>query len=786
MSKDERWRDAAFVIRHWSFSSSRYRNPNSRLTLLLMTISDDATQQWSELAEHMEALLQAWETRDEPPTLHEFMPKDNLALEVVAVVELIKIDLEQRHARGLWHPLEWYAEKYPQMLHAGEPPCDLIYEEYHIRKAAGGEVDPQEYFQRFPNNREALARLLNCCDIHTSTSLAAGRTKESFQPGEQLDDFDLLTRLGSGAFANVFLARQRSMQRIVALKISADKGTEGQTLAQLDHPHIVRVYDQRRLPERKLRLLYMQYAPGGSLQDVVYRVRRTVPQDRKGKLLVDAVDESLDRAGYSPPESSASRRRLAAASWPETVCRIGIQLAQALDYAHHRGILHRDVKPANVLLTADCTAKLADFNISFSSQLEGSTPAAYFGGSLAYMSPEQLEACNPEHERTPASLDGRADLFSLAAMLWELLYGKRAFREEGLPNVWAATLHEMRKRRDEPPMIPDTGSRDELTKLMTGVLTKSLLPDADARHPTGADLARELALCLQPRSKALLEMPQGGLRKTIRNWPLLSAVLVVILPNIFGAAFNLLFNSQEINDLIKEPENYAKWKYIVVCLNAFYFLIAGLLVYFIIGPAAIAVRRSLTFPVSPAEAVTFRRRSLQFGHIAAGLGVFIWCTAGIAFPAAIHVFIAPPNYPTFIGSMFICGMISAAYPFIGLTFLSTKIYFPALLPFAPGTDEDDRQLSSLSDQTLYYVAIAAGVPMIGLFLMGLLRPTNDGQDDRTWALIALVIVGFAGLWAAIWAFRSIRSAIKDLLVAVHPLDAASSMTDTADVLSKTV
>ena len=78
-----------------------------------------------------------------------------------------------------------------------------------------------------------------------------------------------------------------------------------------------------------------------------------------------------------------------------------MQLAQALDYAHQQGVLHRDVKPANVLLSAEGSPKLADFNISFCSQLEGATPAAYFGGSLAYMSPEQLEACNPDHDRKP-------------------------------------------------------------------------------------------------------------------------------------------------------------------------------------------------------------------------------------------------------------------------------------------------------------------------------------------------------------------------------------------------
>src|SRR5271155_5065425 len=98
--------------------------------------------------------------------------------------------------------------------------------------------------------------------------------------GDQIDDFDLLAELGSGAFAKVFLARQRSMQRLVALKGSCDQSTEPQTLAQLDHDYIVRVYDQRLLPERRLRLLYMQYVSGGTLQAVIYRVRQTPPEKR--------------------------------------------------------------------------------------------------------------------------------------------------------------------------------------------------------------------------------------------------------------------------------------------------------------------------------------------------------------------------------------------------------------------------------------------------------------------------------------------------------------------------
>src|SRR6202035_5658991 len=96
---------------------------------------------------------------------------------------------------------------------------------------------------------------------------------EQVEVGDRLDDFYLLTRLGSGAFATVFLARQQSMQRLVALKVSASRGAEPQTLAQLDHPSIVRVFDQRQLPEAGLSLMYMQYVAGGTLQQVIARLQ---------------------------------------------------------------------------------------------------------------------------------------------------------------------------------------------------------------------------------------------------------------------------------------------------------------------------------------------------------------------------------------------------------------------------------------------------------------------------------------------------------------------------------
>ncbi len=140
-----------------------------------------------------------------------------------------------------------------------------------------------------------------------------------------------------------------------------------------------------------------------------------------GQVIVDAVDQQLLQAGLPPLEESPRRQRLARSSWMEAVCDIGIQLSTALDYAHRQHVLHRDVKPANVLLTSEASCKLADFNISYSGELVGANPASYFGGSLVYMSPEQLDATRIQSEFRPSDLDERADVYSLAFLLWELL-----------------------------------------------------------------------------------------------------------------------------------------------------------------------------------------------------------------------------------------------------------------------------------------------------------------------------------------------------------------------------
>src|SRR5436190_1745395 len=260
-------------------------------------LSLDSTQRtWDLLAERVDALVTAWES-GAPPDLGSFLPEGTPSVRRLILIELIKADLEQRVCRQ--QPLkliEDFAAEFPELSQGGVP-CDLLYEEYHLRKRLGESVDLAEYRRRFPQQAQELARLLGVQSTFSSTAVHAVQMPGKVKAGERVDDFDLLALIGEGAFAQVFLARQQSLQRLVALKVSADRGAEPQTLAQLDHPHIVRVYDQRVIRERSLRLLYMPYLAGGTLSSVLDYARQVPQSERSGQTFVQAIDHALQQRG---------------------------------------------------------------------------------------------------------------------------------------------------------------------------------------------------------------------------------------------------------------------------------------------------------------------------------------------------------------------------------------------------------------------------------------------------------------------------------------------------------
>ena len=286
----------------------------------------------------MEAFSQAWEDSTTPPSITEYLSECDESLRLPLVLELVKIDLEQRWQRGLRRVIEDYVAEIPELR--GQVTPQLVLEEFHARKQAGDPISTQDFLERFPELATPLERMLVLDPTLQSTVINTNvSTNSQLEPGESIDDFDLLARLGQGAFATVFLARQRSMQRIVAVKISADQGDEPQTLAQLDHDNIVRVYDQRSVAGRGLRLLYMQYAAGGTLASVLKTLRAIDQSQWSGKRYLWAIDQALDARGESPPGESSTRQRLAEMTWAQVVCWLSAQLSRALDYAHRQGVL---------------------------------------------------------------------------------------------------------------------------------------------------------------------------------------------------------------------------------------------------------------------------------------------------------------------------------------------------------------------------------------------------------------------------------------------------------------
>ena len=116
---------------------------------------DDSQQTWQNLADQVETFIKVWERGEAAPRLADCLPEEPGPLRQLALVELIKVDLEYRwQRRGLEKRLEDYAEEFPELQATGGMPCDLIFEEYHIRCSTGDAPDPREYLERFPQRAE--------------------------------------------------------------------------------------------------------------------------------------------------------------------------------------------------------------------------------------------------------------------------------------------------------------------------------------------------------------------------------------------------------------------------------------------------------------------------------------------------------------------------------------------------------------------------------------------------------------------------------------------------------
>ncbi|QEG37278.1 serine/threonine-protein kinase [Bythopirellula goksoeyrii] len=733
---------------------------------------------WDRVARAIDALSEAWEAHFSQgaaePRLAEFLPSEDEQFVKLVLPELVKLDLEYRWQYGR-SPLrvEEYAAEFPVLGTSVELPVDLIHEELQVRMQAGDRVTEEEIRERFPEQATSLCALVGGMAVSGSpTCTYYGSTVRSdalkgkgegpsqleeiplrFEAGQTVDDFQLLTELGSGAFAQVFLARQMSMERLVALKISKHTGSEPQTLAQLDHQYVVRVFDQRASTSPPARLLYMEVIPGGTVFDVVKRVRSTPQKQRTGQLLLDVVDEHLGSSGTARPDGSSHRHWLEETSWPLVVARLGAQLAEGLGYAHSRGVLHRDIKPANVLLSPEGLPKLADFNVSYNGGRADEDPAEAFGGSLAYMSPEQLQACHPVLGGSPQLVRGQSDVYSLGVMLWELLVGTRPFDDGPSDGGSLAHIQRMIDRRhyaDFNAMRQALPS--DCPESLRKVLMKCLASRKEERYQTADEVARELRLCLEPRCWKLLQEPRSAIVKLMLALPIPTVVIAGLLPNALAGRFNLLYNRSRITpDLSEWFETVQLW------INGIVFPLGVLVGVWVVRKIARQLDR--TKPQLSAEG---GKQVLFFGWFVSLLTLGMWSVSGLVFPLVMNMGGEIEGvvgfYSHFFMSLALCGISAAVFPYFILTALAVRVYFPAIVRNGLVAGPRWRDLQKLKKLNLIHLALSALVPMLGILLV----TASGGDDSRRWALMVVSGVGIIGFAAMFILERYIDSNIAAL------------------------
>ena len=163
--------------------------------------AEPATVALNALVERADALIAAWQGDDLPPDLNQFLPAEPASLRQLALKELIKIDLEYRwQHHELPKQVEEYLEEFPDLAEDGEVPCELIYEEFHLRRQCEDPPSLEDYYARFPNQSKRLQRMMSMDPNRTtSTTLLASAREVELDVGQQIDDFDLLVRLGNNS-----------------------------------------------------------------------------------------------------------------------------------------------------------------------------------------------------------------------------------------------------------------------------------------------------------------------------------------------------------------------------------------------------------------------------------------------------------------------------------------------------------------------------------------------------------------------------------------------------------
>ena len=394
---------------------------------------------------------------------------------------------------------------------------------------------------------------------------------ESSTP-KQLGEFQIVREIGRGGMGVVFESHQESLDRRVALKILPAHLTlsrtsiarfkrEGIAAARLNHDSIVQVYSVGEVDANHY--IAMEFIEGAPLDRVLSRVRESsadgignIDKSTFETAVVAEVHRTSPPKGVdtdseehrSTPATDASRLR--DKTYIENVVNLVATIADALDHAHRAGVIHRDVKPSNILVRPDGTPVLTDFGLAREESLPRLTQSGGFAGTPHYTSPEQAAG-------KTSKLDHRCDIFSLGATLYELLTLRPPFSGESTQEVLTNIL------RREPP-DPRKLNR-KLAPDLAAIVLRALEKEPDRRYGTAADFAEDLRAFLAYRP---VKARHTSVATQVRRWvrrepvkagvvgaltlsvPILAAVLGYVGPRLLEAEQQRI--ADEIEDNLSE------------------------------------------------------------------------------------------------------------------------------------------------------------------------------------------------------------------------------------------
>jgi serine/threonine protein kinase/Tfp pilus assembly protein PilF len=376
-------------------------------------------------------------------------------------------------------------------------------------------------------------------------------------PDRRIGDFDLLRELGRGGMGVVYEARQVSLNRRVALKVLPPGlgmteiavqrfEREARAAAKLHHTNIVPVHAIGE--EEGCHYYAMELVDGEPLSRVLNDLRgqgsNPLLESIVNQTAADAPSREKEVAGSPTTSGPTSLSDTASSSreWFDTVARLLAEVADALHYAHGRGVIHRDVKPANLMLSTDGRLCLTDFGLARVAQEPGMTVSGSFLGTPAYMSPEQIAAGRVQ-------VDNRSDIYSLGAVLYEMLCLRRPFTGESRDEILNGIMtKDPRPPRRFNPRIP--------VDLET-ICQKAMEKDRDRRYQSAGEFANDLRQYLQ---RGLITARRAGLPrrmwKSVRRYPVASVAVVagILLVLVGGYAWRASRHGaeQEVQRLLSD------------------------------------------------------------------------------------------------------------------------------------------------------------------------------------------------------------------------------------------